>query len=246
MKNQLVFPRGILLDLDNTLYEYKPCHKAALRSAWGLVSKHIEIDFDRFERSYENSRREINRELSGSASSHNRLLYFQRIIEKHNVGIGTQLMLELYNDYWESFIKKIQLFEGVIDFLEHCRKMEIKVALVTDLTADVQLKKVVKLGLSGYIDALVTSEEARAEKPLSPIFRLALKKIGLHPEDVWVIGDNIEKDIVGGNLLGAATIHFAFDGNTATGDDGRKKASRTVNSFSEIIGILNKVSHLGE
>jgi len=240
MKNPLVFPRGILLDLDNTLYEYQPCHNAALRGTWELFKEHVEIDFDRFKKYYENSRCEINRELSGYASSHNRLLYFQRLIEKLNIGINTQLMLKLYNDYWESFIENIKLFEGVIDFLMNCREKEIKVALVTDLTADVQLKKVARLGLSGYIDALVTSEEAGAEKPDLSIFRLALKKIELAPEDVWVIGDNIEKDIVGGNLLGAATVYFAFDRKAAMMDNDRKNPSITVNGFREIISMLNE------
>jgi putative hydrolase of the HAD superfamily len=149
-------------------------------------------------------------------------------------------MLKLYNDYWESFIENIKLFEGVIDFLMNCREKEIKVALVTDLTADVQLKKVARLGLSGYIDALVTSEEAGAEKPDLSIFRLALKKIELAPEDVWVIGDNIEKDIVGGNLLGAATVYFAFDRKAAMMDNDRKNPSITVNGFREIISMLNE------
>ena len=40
------------------------------------------MSFEGFLHLYDLSKSEIHRELSGTASSHNRILYFQRLIEK--------------------------------------------------------------------------------------------------------------------------------------------------------------------
>ena len=119
-------------------------------------------------------------------------------------------------------------------------KKGVKLALVTDLTADVQMKKIAILGLDSYIDAVVTSEEARLEKPLTPIFQLALKKIGIAAKDVWVIGDSIEKDIVGGNGVGASTVLFDKEGTGVISGDKNNKPMFIVKSFPEIIDLLKR------
>ncbi len=236
---QIASPKGILLDLDNTLYDYKSCHKAALNAASELFLRETGIDNERFGELYNICRREINRELHGLASSHNRLLYFQRVMEKMNLKVNAKLILGLYNAYWNVFIENIRIYDGVFDFIKECRKKGVKLVLVTDLTADVQMKKIAMLGLDNYIDAVVTSEEARLEKPLMPIFWLALKKIRIAAQDVWVIGDSIEKDIAGGNSIGATTILFDKEGSGNLSRDESNKPMFIVKSFPEIIDLLN-------
>ena len=240
---QIASPKGILLDLDNTLYDYKSCHKEGLNAASELFLRETRVDRERFSELYNICRHEINRELNGLASSHNRLLYFQRVIEKTKLGVKARLTLDLYNVYWDVFIRNIRLYDGVFDFLKKCCEKGVKIALVTDLTADVQMKKIAILGLDNYIDAVVTSEEARLEKPLMPIFRLALKKIGVAAQEVWVIGDSMEKDIVGGNSIGATTILFDKEGIGILSGDENDKPMFIVKSFPEIIDMLNKVHH---
>lgn len=236
---QIAFPKGILLDLDNTLYDYKSCHKEGLNAASELFLRETGVDKERFSELYNICRREINNELNGLASSHNRLLYFQRVTEKMNLKVNARLILGLYNSYWDVFIENIRLYDGVFDFLKECGKKGVKLVLVTDLTADVQMKKIAILGLDSYIDAVVTSEEARLEKPFMPIFRLALKKIGVAAQEVWVIGDSTEKDIAGGNSIGATTILFDIEGIGNLSGDENNKPQFIVKSFSEIIDLLN-------
>ncbi|HHV72960.1 MAG TPA: YqeG family HAD IIIA-type phosphatase [Clostridia bacterium] len=47
---------------------------------------------------------------------------------------------------------------------------------------------------------------AKAGKPLTRTFHLAIKQAGVKPEQTVVIGDQIFTDILGGNCLGARTI----------------------------------------
>ena len=79
--------------------------------------------------------------------------------------------------------------------------------IITDLTSQIQFRKIIYLGIDQYIDFIVTSEEAGAEKPNEKPFKLALSKISSNPNDVWMVGDNYGKDIVGAKqALGAVTF----------------------------------------
>lgn len=104
--------------------------------------------------------------------------------------------------YWSAFIKTIELRKEIIDFLIFCRKDGVKTCLITDLTASVQFRKMVAIGVDTLVDYVVTSEEAGVEKPDQAIFTLALNKLGLSPEDTVIIGDDKIKDIDGASKLG--------------------------------------------
>lgn len=239
-------PKGILLDLDNTLYEYRPCHEHALGKCSSLFAQRTCLTAVSFAEAYNRCRKQIHAELHDVAASHNRLLYIQRTLEAVGLPLHTSLMLELYHHYWDTFLDKADLGHGVLDFLAFCRENGIKIALTTDLTADVQLKKVQYFGLETYLDAIITSEEAGQEKPASRIFELALKKLSLTAGMVWVIGDSIGKDILGGNRIGATTIHFSGYGDDTTGAADEMMPDFSVNSFVEMLGLLReRIVHCG-
>ncbi len=233
-------PEIILLDLDNTLYDYAPCHTEALDSAAAMAEQTLGMAPDVFQQHYNSARRHVHERLGNNASSHNRLLYFQRLIEISGNGIMPGLALKLYELYWDTFIESIVLFDGVNRFLEYAKKLDISVVLVTDLTADVQFKKIDRLSLDHLLDAVVTSEEAGSDKPDAAVFSLALEKSGRTTDSIWMIGDNPKKDIQGGKAIGAVT--FLKIQNTAPGQDPcAATPDYTFESFNELTDILKEL-----
>jgi putative hydrolase of the HAD superfamily len=102
---------------------------------------------------------------------------------------------------------RITLFAGVLDFLHDLRIAGVPAVIVTDLTAQIQLRKMVLLGLDRVVDWTVTSEESGADKPHPRGFELAVAKLGGVEGPVWSIGDNIECDLVGARqALNATTL----------------------------------------
>jgi putative hydrolase of the HAD superfamily len=91
---------------------------------------------------------------------------------------------------------------GVEEFLKEAKVKGIKMCIVTDLTAQIQMQKWVKLDLGRYVDFLVSSEESGIEKPGKYMFELAMEKLGLKAEDCIMIGDSEEKDIKGAVAMG--------------------------------------------
>lgn len=195
--------KGILLDIDNTLYDYNKAHKVALDNVLDSLVDKYSLDRIMLDQAYEKARLEVHIALSETASSHNRILYFQRMFEHLNMN-ALKHALNAYNVYWDIFLENMEFHEGVYEFLELVRGK--RVCLVSDLTANIQHRKIQKMKLFNHIDLLVTSEEAGKEKPHPYIFMLALKKICLNPSKVCMIGDSYEKDITGAVNLGIRSL----------------------------------------
>lgn len=185
---------GILLDLDNTLYDYDVCHNFAINKTAKYFFQKLNIENELFFSLFKKCRERIHDELKFTAASHNRLLYFQRVLE-HLLINPMPTALEAYNLYWASFLNKMEFSDGAFEFLQAFKSKGI--CLITDLDAHIQFRKIQKLKLFNYANFLVTSEEAGIEKPDKRIFKLALNKINKPISEVCMIGDNYDKDIKG-------------------------------------------------
>ena len=74
--------KGVLLDLDNTVYLYEPCHEYALNACVVKAFKELTIPKTKFLELYNKARKTINHQLHGQAACHSRLLYFQYLFEE--------------------------------------------------------------------------------------------------------------------------------------------------------------------
>lgn len=199
--------KGLLLDIDNTIYAYKPAHEHALNQVLSFCNENFGLHNATVLEAYQLARKKVHLELDTTAASHNRLLYFQKMLEALAVN-SLDHSLKLYEMYWDHFLEKMTPFDGIYEVVEHYKN---KICLVTDLTADIQHRKIHHLGLSKYASKLVTSEEAGKEKPHPYIFMLALQKLNLKADEVCMIGDNFKKDIVGASNLGIPSIWLNTD-----------------------------------
>ena len=199
-------PSAVLLDMDNTLYPYEPAHLAGMGAVQAKAMQLFNVDRERFNDIFKIARQHVKEQLPGMASSHSRLLYFQRFLELMGLGSQVLIALDLEQTYWRTFLNHAVLFEGVREFLEELRLARIPLVLVTDLTAQIQFKKMVYLNLDHYFDYIVSSEEVGFDKPHPAPFKLAIEKIKAKG-CVWMIGDDPVKDIQGAKeALGAVTL----------------------------------------
>lgn len=190
-------PDAVLFDTDNTLYPYNPAHFSAQKAVKEKVVSTLAVTEEDFESAYSEARQQVKQRLKQTASSHSRLLYMQRMLE--NMGLGSQILLALdfEQTYWRTFLSNAILFDGVKDLLEDIRVMGIGTAIVTDLTAQIQFRKMVYFELDHYFDYMVSSEEAGFDKPHHAPFQIAIEKLRPSGDLVWMIGDNVTNDIAG-------------------------------------------------
>ena len=224
--------KGILLDIDNTIYDYPSAHRNAIDTVRVHLGKILGKENAVLDEAYRRARESVHMELAGSAASHSRLLYFQRMLEILGANPLAHAM-DCYDLYWDRFLSGIQANEGVYAFLEQVK--EARLCLLTDLTAPIQFRKIRKLRLDEYTSRIVTSEEAGHEKPHPYIFLLGLRKIGVTPEQACMIGDSYEKDIFGALNVGIKPFWFRPGGAP---DGPLDKRVTVFRSFTELTGMI--------
>ena len=235
-------PDAILFDTDNTLYPYDPAHSAAQQAVREKVVSTFSIRPEEFDAAFKQAREEIKRRLQHTASSHSRLLYLQRMLEIMGLGSQVLLALDFEQTYWRTFLSNAILFDDVKDLLDDIRLLGIPTAIVTDLTAQIQFRKVVYFGLDHYFDYIVTSEEAGYDKPHAAPFKIALDKMRPKGEVVWMIGDNPVNDIQGGReTINAVTLQKVHSGTPVGTSMGAPDAA-----FGEFAALRRLIAQLGQ
>lgn len=237
--------KSIIFDLDNTLYDYDAGNDHGMKAAWKYFCLHnYHLKEKEFIDLYNQARSEVHRELGGTASSHGREIYFQRLLEKTNGTIEAEMILGLYDAYWKAFLAKAKIFPGVLDLLKFLHQQKVKTAVVSNMTLRIQLIRIKQLKIGRYLDVLVTSEESGREKPHPSPFLLALNKLDCLAEECLVVGDNIRDDTEGGIALGCKTLLIDRRDSYSSGGDKNFKPDLKVNKISELKGKWTEIIKL--
>ena len=230
-------PDAILFDTDNTLYPYEPPHQAAQQAVREKVVNTFSIKPEVFDKAFEEARNQVKLRLKNTAASHNRLLYLQRMLEIMGLGSQVLLALDFEQTYWRTFLSNAVLFDEVKELLDDLRLLGVSTAIVIDLTAQIQFRKVVYFGLDHYFDYIVTSEEAGFDKPHEAPFRIALEKMSPKGDCIWMIGDNPVNDIRGGrDTINAITLQKIHNGSEL--GIGKNTPDAAFSDFSELRRLI--------
>lgn len=233
-------PDAFLFDTDNTLYPYAPAHTAAQKAVRDKVVSTFSILPEDFDNAFTEARNQVKNRLKHTASSHSRLLYLQRMLEIMGLGSQVLLALDFEQTYWRTFLSNATLFDDVKELLDDIRLLGIPTAIVTDLTAQIQFRKVVYFGLDRYFDYIVTSEEAGFDKPHDAPFKIALDKMRPKGNCIWMIGDNPVNDIRGAReKINAVTLQKIHEGTPVGTYENAPDAA--FHDFGELRKLIEKI-----
>lgn len=222
--------KGVIFDLDDTLYDYQVANKSATEALCNFASKRLQIEPKEFSQAFIKGRKLTKEYLTDTGAIHSRTLYCQHALEI--LGINPFLhTLSLSNYFWEYFLTQITPFDHVKNFLEKLKEQKILVAVCTDMTSEIQFQKIVHLGLTELIDIMVTSEEVGVEKPSSKIFSVTLQKMRLLASDVIMIGDSLIKDVKGAQSVGITPYYFVPNGSSHM----FSSCCRMITSYGELL-----------
>lgn len=246
-----MFYKGIIIDLDNTLYSYEVCHNSALNNVILFLQNNYGINktYCEIKDLYENISKKLKHELSNTASSHNKSIYFKQLLELLKLHYSnTQILNDLY---WKTFFDHMVCFEGVKDFIVWNKNLGVKIGILTDYEIEYQIQKLEKLGIIDYVDVLVTSEEVGIEKPSCQMFQTILRKMKLSSDDVIMIGDDFNKDIKGAMNMNILSYWFTTTNSIVTSKSDTKyiefNSFRVLyNEFNDIQNGLNKLKQISK
>lgn len=184
-------PNIVVLDLDGTLYRYEPCHEMGMQALLEYLTSQLGVSRNEFQTMYDQARSGVKQRLNNVASSHSRLIYLEQLMIDFNLGFRPKILLQGSQIYWSTFLGQMDMEVGVEEFLLACRQIGAQVAIVTDLTSEIQLRKIVRLGIETYIDYFITSEFIGSDKETMAAFGYLNDLLGESPNSyVWYIGDS--------------------------------------------------------
>lgn len=198
--------KTVIFDLDDTLYtDWETCHDAGLREVGTYGATRLGLSEDETIQAFLCGREQTIKQLGPVGSSHNRTLFAQFALEQ--IGINPVPHAEnLHNAYWRGVFGAMKLEPAIPHLLSALRAAGIRTAVCTNMMADIQMRKLVELGLDEAFDYFVSSEEAGVDKPDPNIFRYVLDKAGSKAEEAIMVGDTFAHDIAGAQRAGIATL----------------------------------------
>jgi HAD superfamily hydrolase (TIGR01549 family) len=130
--------------------------------------------------------------------------------------------------------ESLRLFDDV-DVLSVLQQ-RFSLALVTNGASDTQRENLRVLDIEHRFAAVVISGEVGVAKPDARIFRLALDKLRLLPENVWHVGDDPDTDVAGAKAAGLNAVWLNRGGDSWK--DGAVKPDHEIRSLRELAGLL--------
>lgn len=110
-------------------------------------------------------------------------------------------------------VRTAQMVPGAKEALWELKRRGHRIALVADGLEESFLRMFAMHGILGCFDALAISEKVGHEKPSEEMFRTAMHKLGLTEADkgrIVMIGNNLERDIVGANRFGIRSVLLSW------------------------------------
>jgi putative hydrolase of the HAD superfamily len=132
--------------------------------------------------------------------------YIEIVLTEAGARLPRDTVLEILKRIIQTARKETYvLYDDVLPTLKKLKKRGLIVGLITSLTKDMNLI-CGDLGLTPYLDFVVTSKEVGSDKPEPPIFLAALKRAGVGASEAVYIGDQYETDVVGARGVGIKPI----------------------------------------
>jgi HAD superfamily hydrolase (TIGR01549 family) len=197
----------VLFDLDDTLFDHIATARASLRASAAPLPFFKAVNFEAFYQLYSELLEEYHALLMAGRYSYEeaRRLRFERLLAPH---WPTATAAEI-----DAFVQANQLHyprmrqpvAGALALLQ-ALKPQYRIGIVTNNRTAEQEEKLAFLGMTDLVDALITSEEVGVPKPDPQIFEAALQRLGAHPEEAVLVGDNWRADVLGALTVGIRPV----------------------------------------
>ena len=130
--------------------------------------------------------------------------YEQLILETAGVQVSADLARRIW-DMAMTIPKDFSPFDDTLTALQDLRARGYCLGIISNLRRDID-ELCQRLGLAEYLDFCVNPQQAGCEKPHAPIFRAALDRSAVAPEEALHVGDQYRSDVLGARAVGMQSV----------------------------------------
>ena len=196
---------GLAFDIGDTIIDAKELQKNAIEQTAQMLQKSELIDnVDLFVSKY----MDYDKEFDGVAVNHLFSIPID-IIRKTLYTFSITKDVHLYSSlsfYRKKIREQIHLNNRLFDLLSRLKGEEYKLGIVSDGTIDEQIYTLSKMNIIELFDTIILSEAIGVTKPDRRMFKAVINDLAIEPENIFIIGDDFKKDIIGGKKCGLKTI----------------------------------------
>ncbi len=170
-----------------------------------------------------------------SRTEEERLAFFSRYEQMILENAGTPVSLELARQIWIMALavpKDFITYDDSIPTLAALRAAGYRLGVLTNMPLEMG-PLCDRLGLTAYLDFVVGSNEAGAEKPHPPVFLTALERMAADPGEAVHVGDQYGSDVLGARAVGMHSVLIDRGGWHSEVDDCPK-----IESLAELQPLL--------
>ena len=144
------------------------------------------------------------------------------------------LAIRLANRFTAYREEEMFVFPGAHDAIDEFKARGVKLALVTNGAAGAQRAKVERFALSHRFDHIQIEGEHGFGKPEERAYLHAMQSLGVTASETWMIGDNLEWEVVAPQRLGIYAIWIDVHGEGLP-PDSPVKPDRIIRSLTELL-----------
>jgi FMN phosphatase YigB (HAD superfamily)/predicted ATP-grasp superfamily ATP-dependent carboligase len=227
--------KGIVCDLDDTLINHK---------AWILAK--LEMLFPQFALQLP-ARQEFLTAAVQTIEEGNRSTVFDVLRAKF--GLSADLTRQLIHTYRECLPDRCLIYKDVEPTLAELKRLAYRLALITDNPPQSQRQKLAVCALEHWFEQIVYTRELGAEKPARAGFAAVANGLGLAPNQLVMVGDNLYRDIEGalnagyqhGFLVTRPGSFFSFDLDVFRSVRGQDNHVTTLKGLGGLLWYLQKI-----
>lgn len=229
--------KTVIFDVDNTLYDFDFANLRALKQVAVYTKEKLGWEEEWFLRECQHMIEQLHDRLGDVSASHNRLIRFQNMLEQQDLPLKPYA-LDMYRIYWDTVIDTANVSPGAADVMRTLKEKGIRVGIGTDMTAWIQFQKLDRMHLLEYVDFIVSSEEASAEKLSQDFFDVCLKKTKCAAQECLFIGDSLTRDYHGALNAGMQARLFVPPCGLLRSEDPGTEVVQTISRLDEVLELI--------
>ena len=197
--------KAIFIDIDDTLLDYIPCCRAAFEAAMPEHPEHFQLFFDIAGRLF-------------SEAKHGKYtiaevmdLYPAEFIAA--IGYPESAVDPFKHAFRAAWGTTHALVPGAKEMLELLRSKGYRLFAASNSFGHLQRSRLEHAGILPFFEDTYISMDIGYDKPDIRFYQEALRRCGLQPSEVLMIGDSMTTDVLGAQAAGIDALFFDRRGN---------------------------------
>ena len=214
---------GVLVDLDNTLYDFATAKEQACREVTRYIGEGDPCEL-------------ISAFLFSTHGVENPVVIHSWL---RSLGISDEkIILGAVEVYLETKASAIKAYPGVIETLRKINSSGLKIGAVTNASYEHAHDRLVHIGINNFMNCLVTPDTSGLKKPDPEMFIYSADHLKVQPHQICAVGDNLVNDIRPAKQAGLCTVHAAYGNRLPPEYSEGIVADFSIQSFQELRPIL--------